>query len=206
MVSTRAILPSLLRGAPVRMDLSVSASACQAVSSEFSEPTDPAWADAIETDCPIRATHSISAAARGAPLLDKIAWTQDTVFASADAWSILLKTPIVLVPTTRWTRITISFYLLRREWYALPIGQDYKNFITDHLDQYPSLVWELEMMQHQQLALLVSQQSILHHYVQHIHWSEMWRKVNIQHLWEDATNMVQILKIFVLFYVISASN
>jgi hypothetical protein len=100
MVSTRAILPSLLWGAPVRMDLRVSASARQAVSSELSDPTDPDWADAIETDCPIRATHSISAAARGAPLLDKMAWTQETVFASAAAWSILLKTPIVLVPAT----------------------------------------------------------------------------------------------------------
>jgi hypothetical protein len=82
------------------MDLRVSASARHAVSNELLEPTDPDWADAIATDWPIRATHSISVAARGAPLLDKMDWTQETVFASADAWSILLKTPIVLAPTS----------------------------------------------------------------------------------------------------------
>lgn len=98
MVLTRETLPSLLWGAPVKMDLRVSASACHAVSSEFSEPTDPDCADAIATDCPTRATHSMSGRFFG-PLFKRRAWTQAIVFVSPSAWSILLKIPIVLEPT-----------------------------------------------------------------------------------------------------------
>jgi hypothetical protein len=87
----------------------LSASARQAVSSEFSDPTD--CADAIATDCPIRATHSMSGRFFG-PLFDSRAWTQAIVFASPFAWSTLLITPTVLVPTVTVNENTsvISYY------------------------------------------------------------------------------------------------
>ena len=80
------------------MDLRLSLSALQAVSNEFSEPTDPDCAEAIETDCPIKATHGISDVLLG-PWFNRRAWTAARIFWSDAAWSILLITPIVLVPT-----------------------------------------------------------------------------------------------------------
>lgn len=59
-VSTSANLPSLLAGEPMSIDRRLSLSARQAVSSELSPPTDPDCAEAIATDCPIRATQGIS--------------------------------------------------------------------------------------------------------------------------------------------------
>ena len=64
-VSTKATLPSLLWGAPVSIDLKLSLSALQAVSNEFSVPTDLPSAEAMDTDCPIKATQGISDAFGG---------------------------------------------------------------------------------------------------------------------------------------------
>jgi hypothetical protein len=108
MVSTKAIRPSLLWGAPVKMFFRLSASARQAVSREFSDPPDPDCADASATDCPIRATHSMSGRPFG-PLLNKRAWTQAIVFASPDTWSTLLITPTVLVPEITVNRKYITY-------------------------------------------------------------------------------------------------
>ena len=97
-VSTRAILPSLLCGVPVKMDLRLSVSARQAVSKEFSLPPD--CADAIETDWPISATHGISVVF-GGPWFERRAWTAASAFGFSAAWSILLIIPTVLVPINR---------------------------------------------------------------------------------------------------------
>lgn len=97
--STKAILPSLLGGAPANIDLRLSVSALHAVSNEFSEPADPDCAVAIETDWPIKATQGMSDVLAG-PLFDRSAWTAARDFWSDAAWSILLITPMVLVPTT----------------------------------------------------------------------------------------------------------
>lgn len=102
-VSTKAILPSLLWGAPVKIDFKLSLSALQAVSNELSEPTLPDCAEAMETDWPMRATHGISAALLG-PWPNKSAWAAARTFGSADAWSTLLITPIVLVPYIKQTK------------------------------------------------------------------------------------------------------
>lgn len=64
-VSTMANLPSLPCGAPVSIDLRLSLSARQAVSKELSGPTDPDCAEAIATDCPIKAIQEISDAFGG---------------------------------------------------------------------------------------------------------------------------------------------
>lgn len=98
-VSTMANLPSLPCGAPVSIDLRLSLSARQAVSKELSGPTDPDCAEAIATDCPIKAIQEISDAF-GGPWFDMRAWTAERIFGSPAAWSILLITPIVRVPAT----------------------------------------------------------------------------------------------------------
>lgn len=97
-VSTRANLPSLLWGAPVNIDFKLSLSARQAISNELSDPTFPDCAEAMETDCPIRATNGISAVLRG-PWPKRSAWTAARILGSEDTWSILLMTPTVLVAT-----------------------------------------------------------------------------------------------------------
>ncbi len=97
-VSTRAILPSFEGDAPFRMDFRDSISAFQAVSSVSSALTAPEWAAAIATDCPIIATHGTSKVAEG-PWPERSAWTAARLLWSDAAWSTLLITPMVLVPT-----------------------------------------------------------------------------------------------------------
>lgn len=82
------------------MDLRLSLSALHAVSNELSEPTDPDCAEAIETDWPINATQGMSDALDG-PWFNKRAWTAARAFWSEAAWSILLITPMVLVPVVK---------------------------------------------------------------------------------------------------------
>lgn len=94
--STKAILPSLLWGAPVSIDFKLSVSARQAVSNELSDAPLPDCAEAIETDWPIRATHGISEVF-GGPWFNRRACTAERAFGSEAAWSILLITPTVLV-------------------------------------------------------------------------------------------------------------
>lgn len=96
-VSTNANLPSLLWGAPVNIDFKLSLSARHAVSNELSDPRLPDCAEAMDTDWPIRATHGISVVLRG-PWPKRSAWQAARTLGSADAWSTLLITPIVLVP------------------------------------------------------------------------------------------------------------
>lgn len=96
--STKAILPSLLWGAPVSIDFKLSVSARQAVSNELSGAPLPDCAEAKETDWPIKATHGISDVF-GGPWSDRSACTAARAFGSAAAWSILLITPTVLVAT-----------------------------------------------------------------------------------------------------------
>lgn len=101
--STKAILPSLLWGAPVNIDFKLSVSARQAVSNELSDAPLPDCAEAIETDCPIKATHGISEVF-GGPWFNRRACTAARAFGSVAAWSILLITPIVLVATVETHR------------------------------------------------------------------------------------------------------
>lgn len=106
-VSTKAILPSLLWGAPVNIDFRLSLSALHAVSKEFSEPADPDCAVAIATDWPINATQGISDALAG-PWFSRSAWTAAIAFWSVAAWSILLITPTVLVPMKIVFALTVN--------------------------------------------------------------------------------------------------
>lgn len=82
---------------PVSIDFRLSLSAHHAVSKELSAPTLPDWADAIETDWPITATHGMSDMLRG-PWFNRSACTAARTFGSEASWSILLITPTVLVP------------------------------------------------------------------------------------------------------------
>ena len=66
------------------MDFRLSLSAFHAVSREFSEPTDPDCAEAIETDWPINATQGISDAFAG-PWFKRRAWTAARAFWSEAA-------------------------------------------------------------------------------------------------------------------------
>lgn len=94
-VSTKASLPSLLWGAPVNIDFKLSLSARHEISNEL---WDPGFAEANETDWPIRATHGISTVL-GGPWPTISAWVAATTLGSDDSWSILLMTPTVLVAT-----------------------------------------------------------------------------------------------------------
>ncbi|QHO19663.1 uncharacterized protein DS421_11g330970 [Arachis hypogaea] len=82
--STKATLPSLFGGAPVNIDFKLSVSARQAVYKEFSDAALQDCVEAIDTDCPIKATHVISDVL-GGPWFNRRAYTAARAFGSAAA-------------------------------------------------------------------------------------------------------------------------
>jgi len=87
-ISTNATLPSLLGGAPLKIDFRLSLSARQAVSREFSAPAEPPdCAEASQTDCPMSTTQGMSAVLCG-PWPASKACTAARDFSFPVTWSI----------------------------------------------------------------------------------------------------------------------